>query len=135
MLTPGDLARWRRRFTEDPDAALPVATDEDQTALVDRVMTTVDRLEAAAAPRHGVGDRVVVRRWHDPVHHHRCPRYVRGVTGVVETVCGDEPVPGAEHERAPTYTVAFASHDLWGDDAEAATVHVDLCERYLEPSP
>ena len=36
-------------------------------------------------------------------------------------------------EWAPTYTVAFASGDLWGDGAEAAvTVAVDLCEHYLE---
>ena len=49
-------------------------------------------------------------------------------------MCGDEPVPGAEHELAPTYTVAFASGDLWGTGAEAATVHVDLCEHYLEPA-
>ena len=132
LLTAADLDRWRTRFTDDPDAVPPVVLDPELRGRVEHAMTTADRLPPALAPRHVVGDRVVVKRWHDPEHHHRCPRYVRGVTGVVETVCGDEPVPGAEAERAPTYTVAFASADLWGATAEPATVHVDLCEHYLD---
>ena len=135
LVAAGDLARWRQRFVDDPDAAPPVVLDAGRRARTERVMTTARRLPPAAAPRHAVGARVVVKRWHDPEHHHRCPRYVRGVSGVVDAVCGDEPVPGAEHERAPTYTVAFASHDLWGAGAEPATVHVDLCEHYLDVAP
>jgi nitrile hydratase len=135
LVAADDLARWRQRFVDDPDARPPVVLDEAMRARTERGMTTANRLPPAAAPRHAVGAHVVVKRWHDAEHHHRCPRYVRGATGVVEAVCGDEPVPGAEHERAPTYTVAFASRELWGDGAEPATVHVDLCEHYLEATP
>lgn len=132
FVSTGDLARWRRRFADDPDAQPPVVSDADGRARVDRVMTTVDRLRPAASPVFRAGDRVVVRRWHDPEHHHRCPRYVRGVVGVVETAWGEEPVPGVEDAWAPTYTVSFASTDVWGADAEPFTVAVDLCEHYLE---
>jgi nitrile hydratase len=133
VLTEDDLARWQQRLADDPDARPPATPDDTARAIVERVMTSVDRLPPAAAPRFAAGASVVVRRWHDAEHHHRCPRYVRGVAGVVETVCGDEVVPGGDGERAPMYTVAFASTDLWGDGGEAPfTVHVDLCEHYLE---
>jgi nitrile hydratase len=136
ILTEDDLVRWRQRIADDPDARPSTVADPAAKAFVEQVMTTIVRLPPAAAPRFAVGDRVVVRRWHDAEHHHRCPRYVRGVAGVVETVCGDEDVPGSDDERAPMYTVAFASPDLWGDGGEAAfTVHVDLCEHYLEAAP
>ena len=131
-----DLARWRHRFENDPDAVPPTVVDADARAIVERVMTGVDRLPAAAAPRFAAGDRVAVKRWYDAEHHHRCPRYVRGVGGAVEAVCGDEIVPGTNDERAPSYTVAFASRDLWGEGREAPfTVLVDLCEHYLEAAP
>jgi len=135
VLDDAALERWRRHFEDDPDATPPVVVDPELRARVEHGMVTPRRLVPAAAPRHAVGDRVVVKRWHDPEQHHRCPRYVRGVAGVVEAVCGDEAVPGAEDQRAPTYTVAFASVDLWGADAEAAKVHVDLCEHYLGAAP
>ena len=79
---------------------------------------------------------MVVRRWRDPDTHHRCPRYVRGATGRIESICGDDPVPGHEAEQiAPLYTVAFASTELWATSEERAfTVLVDLSEVYLEPA-
>jgi len=84
-----------------------------------------------------VGDAVVVRRFRDEAHHHRCPRYARGVAGVVERVLGASPVPdgpnlgGTEVE----YTVGFASADLWGATAEPPfSVFLDLFEHYLEPA-
>ena len=132
LLSTDDLARWRGRFTDDPGAAPPVVHDADVRARVERAMTTPVRLRPAAAPAFRAGDRVVVRRWHDAEHHHRCPRYVRGVAGIVETAWGEEPVPGDEDAWAPTYTVTFVSTDLWGAGAEPFTVAVDLCEHYLE---
>ena len=136
VVTVDDLARWRDAFAADPDAVPPTMRDADGRAFVDRVMTSVDRLPRAADPQFRVGDGVVVKRWYDAEHHHRCPRYVRGVRGVVETVCGDEVVPGGDGERAPTYTVAFTSTDLWGAGGEPEfSVHVDLCEQYLEAAP
>ena len=102
-----------RRWSPTPTAA----------SFVESVMTSADRLRPATNPRFAVGDAVVVRRWRDAANHHRCPRYVRGVTGRVESICGDEPVPGHEStDIAPLYTVAFASTDLWGA-GRGTTVH------------
>jgi nitrile hydratase subunit beta len=76
-----------------------------------------------------VGDRVTVRRM-APAAHHRCPRYVRGVTGVVERAGTGWPHAGSSEPEA-VYTVRFAMEDLWGDDAEPGHLHLDLWERYL----
>jgi nitrile hydratase len=81
------------------------------------------------AAAFGVGDRVTVRRM-APVGHHRCPRYVRGATGTVDRVNGGWPHPDADTPEA-VYTVRFAMHDLWGDDAEPGALFIDLWERYL----
>ena len=136
VLSQDDLDRWRQRFADDPTAEPPVVHDEERRARIERGMTTPQRLRPASAPAFAAGDRVVVKRWHDPEHHHRCPRYVRGVAGVVETAWGEEPVPGNEDDWAPTYTVSFASGDLWSTSPEAPfTVAVDLCEHYLEQAP
>ena len=134
LVSAGDLDRWRSTFADDSDAVPPVVADADAASFVEQVMTTADRLRPAASPRFAVGDTVVVRRWRDAANHHRCPRYVRGVTGRVESICGDEPVPGREStDIAPLYTVAFASTDLWGAGEEPPfTVLVDLSEPYLE---
>ena len=89
-------------------------------------------------PRFGPGDRVRVRDWHPPGHT-RCPRYVRGQTGVVVRVDGIHSVPdieahgpGRRHE--PTYSVKFDAADLWGDGQRRVAVHVDLWDSYLERS-
>lgn len=133
VVSAEDLERWRRHFEADPDAVPPAVVDAEVRAKIDRMMTTTTRMRPMGAPEFEVGARVVVKRWHDPEHHHRCPRYARGVAGTVERVCGEERVPGAEDHWAPTYTVAFASTDLWGAGGEQPfTVTVDLCEHYLE---
>lgn len=79
--------------------------------------------------RFAVGDRVTVRRM-APAGHHRCPRYVRGVTGTVTHIAGSWPHPGDDLPEA-ICTVRFAMRDLWGDDAETGALHIDLWERYL----
>jgi nitrile hydratase beta subunit len=89
-------------------------------------------------PRFAVGDRVVVREWHSPGHT-RCPRYIRGKTGVVVRVDGTHSVPDVEaHGTArrcePTYSVRFDAADLWRDGQQGAAVHVDLWDSYLERS-
>jgi nitrile hydratase beta subunit len=81
------------------------------------------------AAAFGVGDRVTVRRM-APVGHHRCPRYVRGVTGTIEAVNGGWPHPDADAPEA-VYRVRFDMRDLWGDDAESGALYIDLWERYL----
>ena len=81
VVTADDLQRWYDVFAADPAATPSVVIDDDKRRLVDQVMTSVDRLRPVTAPRFAVGDSVVVRRWRDTEHHHRCPRYVRGVAG------------------------------------------------------
>ena len=81
------------------------------------------------AAAFAVGDRVTVRRM-APVGHHRCPRYVRGVTGTVERINGGWPHPDADTPEA-VYQVRFDMRDLWGNDAEPGALYVDLWERYL----
>ncbi len=90
------------------------------------------------APRFAVGDRVRVRDWHPPGHT-RCPRYVRGKTGVVVRADGTYSLPDIEAHSAsrriePTYSVRFEAADLWGDDQRGAAIHVDLWDSYLEPT-
>jgi nitrile hydratase subunit beta len=90
--------------------------------------------------RFAVGDRVRVREWH-PLGHTRAPRYVQGKRGEVVRVDGASNVPdieahGGGYVLDPTYSVRFASRELWGEGgAEGECVHVDLWERYLEEEP
>jgi nitrile hydratase len=65
------------------------------------------------------------------------PAYVRGRTGVVEArrpaaVLPDSTAHFTGEDAQHVYTVRFESTDLWGPDAEASTVRVDLFESYLE---
>ena len=106
------------------------ATDPDAVALVATFLNSPQPTSGApAAGAFAVGDRVTVRRM-APDRHHRCPRYVRGVTGTVARVEGAWPHPG-DREPEAVYSVRFANADLWGDDAEPGSVTVDLWERYL----
>jgi nitrile hydratase beta subunit len=90
------------------------------------------------SPRFAVGDVVRVRDVQF-AGHTRCPRYVRGRTGVVTRLEPLAPVPEVEAHRRErvlelTYCVRFEPGKLWGEAAEANTaVHVDLYEHYLEP--
>jgi nitrile hydratase beta subunit len=87
-------------------------------------------------PRFSAGERVRVREWHPPGHT-RCPRYVRGKTGVVVRVDGIYSVPdveahGSARRHEPTYSVRFDAADLWRDGQRGVAVHVDLWDSYLE---
>ena len=132
-LSTDDLVRWRARFESDPAAVPPVREDPALLAVVARLRPV--RFDPATGARHSVGDRVRVLRMHPP-EHHRCPRYLRGATGVVERVIGNDMVPGPRSdERETVYTVEFDAVDLFGDGEPADgrhTVLVDLFERYLE---
>ena len=94
-------------------------------------------LPTAAAPRFRPGQRVRVRRMR-PEGHTRCPRYVRGASGVVERVHFADRLPdlavyGERPAPEPVYAVRFRSEDLWGQGGEPPwTVSVDLWESYLE---
>jgi nitrile hydratase len=81
----------------------------------------------------GPGDRVRVRAA-VPASHTRCPRYVRGMPGIIEAIQGrftlpDENVAGRQVSQ-PVYSVAFQARDLWGEGEHV--VSLDLWESYLE---
>lgn len=90
-------------------------------------------------PAYEEGDTVVVKNMH-PEGHTRCPRYVRGAEGRVETVHGTFVLPDANAMREgeqpePLYNVEFDAEELWGEDAEAnESLRIDLFESYLEPT-
>lgn len=134
------LVRAGTLTTEDIDARVAYPIDGGPTsdparaaALVRALTSRRDDPAAAVDARFVTGQRVTVRRM-APAHHHRCPRYVRGVIGTIATMHGGWPLPQTLGEGPPEalYTVAFAMRDLWGDDAERGTLFIDLWESYLE---
>lgn len=138
----GALERWRTAFSDDPDLSPPRSGPDDSVEGLVGYLTTTSPMGPATSARLGVGDQVRVRRMR-PEGHHRCPRYVRGVLGVVERVAGEEHVPAPAPGEAPgpletVYTVRFDSTDLWGDQADAGQppfeLMIDLWDRYLEPA-
>jgi nitrile hydratase len=120
--------------------AMPVHADP---AMAERGLTALRSVHpmgaAPAQTEFAPGQRVRVKRMHPPGHT-RCPRYVRGVAGLIESLRGldrlpDRAVYGERVEPEPVYSVAFGSRDLWGasDEPEWA-VRLDLFESYLEPA-
>ena len=83
-----------------------------------------------------VGDRIRARDLHR-AGHHRMPAYVRGRCGVVTALRPAAVLPDATahftgEEPQHVYTVTFTSTELWGPDAEASTLNIDLFESYME---
>ena len=132
------LETWQRRFASDPRAGVPRADPPDRVRAGDRFLGPTPQLAPAESAAFAAGDRVRVRRLR-PEAHHRCPRYLRGVAGVVESVAGADHLPGTRRRDAqstPVYTVAFDSPDIWGATHEPAfQLMIDLWEPYLEPAP
>jgi nitrile hydratase len=131
-IAPGEVEAWMERLR----AGEPVPSRDD-AALVARTLEALDggeRLPVPAAPAFAVGDRVRARRMH-PAGHTRLPRYLRGVTGVVDAVGVEDHLPDTpgEHPVEPVYTVRFASGDVFGDDGEPPfAIVADLWQSYLE---
>ena len=132
-IAAGEVDAWveRLRSGEDP----PKRIDPEQTRRALARITEAEPLGAATASRFSVGDRVRVKRMR-PVGHTRCPRYVRGTTGVVERIHGVDAFPDIgpyQGPDEPVYAVAFRSQDLFGASDEGSwTVLLDLYESYLE---
>jgi nitrile hydratase beta subunit len=132
-IAPGEVEAAMARLGDD----LPQRRDPAFAAGCLEELRSGDPLPPAAAPRFGPGERVRVRRMR-PEGHTRCPRYVRGATGVVARVHGDDRLPDAvaRGDEAPpeaVYAVQFSSGDLFGAGREPAfQVFVDLSESYLE---
>jgi len=133
VLTPADVDRKVEQLLTG--APVPERWDP---AMVEAVLADM-RPRPPARPERGhrfaAGQPVRVRRISTAVHN-RCPRYVRGVSGVVQRLLAPDWLPEnedlGERRRAPCYTVAFAAADLWPDDGADHTVLVDLWETYLE---
>jgi nitrile hydratase len=92
-------------------------------------------MSPARRPRFSVGESVRVRRIYEPDLHHRIPRYVRGVVGTIEAICGEAHLAAhGSNEMEPFFTVRFSSLDVWGERSDEApfVIHVDLWQSYLE---
>jgi nitrile hydratase beta subunit len=133
-IEPGDVDRWVQRLA----AGEAVPRSSKPAGLAERALEAVaetETLQPAGVARYAVGDRVRVRRMR-PAGHTRCPRYVRGVAGIVEAIRGNDALPDIGPYKGPVqpvYAVAFASSDLFGPSDEGRwTVSVDLFEDYLE---
>ena len=129
-----DVERWVERLRGGED--LPRRDDPVTTQKAVEATEEASPLPPAAATRFVPGDAVRVRRMR-PAGHTRCPRYVRGATGVVAAVRGLDAFPDIgpyEGPEQPVYAVAFVSEDLFGPSDEGRwTVLLDLFESYLEP--
>ena len=133
-LEPGALAGWRARIEEGEQP--PRVERPDLVAKQQRGMLVPQPMAPAVDPRFAVGDRVVPRRVYDPDNHHRIPRYVRGVPGMIEAVCGNDRLAGYRGYDIiePVYTVRFESVDVWGERADEPpfAIHVDMWQSYLD---
>jgi nitrile hydratase len=137
-IVPGEVDGMMERLEVD----VPAAVYQDAT-MAERVLADLKAVYPMEPPppavRFATGQRVRVRRMH-PAGHTRCPRYVRGASGVVEGVRGADRLPdravyGEDVVPEPVYSVAFRSQDLWGSGEEPPwTVLLDMWDSYLEPA-
>jgi nitrile hydratase len=132
-LAPGEVDRWVRGLSEGdtpPRRLDPGAAERAVAATAD-----APSLRRAGETRFAVGDAVRVRRRRH-AGHTRCPRYVRGATGVVDAVRGLDAFPDIgpyDGPEEPVYAVAFDSNDVFGPSDEGSwTIVLDLFESYLE---
>ena len=134
-ITEAEVDAWVGRL--ENGARVPRRDDPAASERVVAATTEVDPLGPAADARFAPGARVRVRRMR-PQGHTRCPRYVRGATGVVDAVRGVDAFPDVgpyAGPEEPVYAVAFASDDLFGPSTEGRwTVILDLFESYLVPA-
>jgi nitrile hydratase len=117
---------------------VPTRSDPENVAAALRRLTPHDEPPFdAPPPRFAPGDRVTVSRRAVPGHS-RCPAYLRGAPGVIESVHAPRPIldvyetEGGRMVPEAWYTVGFESSDLWDDPGPAHRVYVDLWETHLE---
>jgi nitrile hydratase beta subunit len=134
LVLPDELAAGRALHAPAPVARVLHAADVP--AALAKGSPTERPVDAPA--RFSVGDRVRTRRARAD-HHTRLPGYAHGKQGVIESLQGvhvfaDTHAQGLGEQAQWLYRVAFSGHELWGDDADAATsVALDAWEGYLEP--
>ncbi len=86
------------------------------------------------------GDPVTVESRY-PTGHCRTPYYIRGMTGVIERICGQFPNPedlayGRDGlPRRALYRVRFNQTEIWPDYAGARddSVDIEILEHWLRP--
>jgi nitrile hydratase len=135
-IQPGEVERMMRRLAAGE--AAPRRSDPGQARrAIDRLDRSAPMPAPGGQPRFAQGDWVRVRRMR-PARHTRCPRYVRGVAGVVTRVHGVDRLPelsayGEDGPPEPVYAVRFSSEIVFGKDGRPPwTIVVDLWESYLE---
>ncbi len=132
---PDDVDAWVARL--DAGETAPRRDDPEAAARSVAATSGTRPLRPATGARFEPGDTVRVRRMR-PEGHTRCPRYVRGASGIVEAVRGLDAFPDIGPYAGPdepVYAVAFASDDLFGPSPEGTwTVVLDLFDSYLEPA-
>ena len=133
ILAPGAVEARARRLqgkdVEEPPAPEPHKPTMESGGAGN--LRTVDR-----PPAFSVGDEVVARA-EEPAPHTRLPSYVRGRRGTVTALLPAQVFPDTAAEFVGenpqhVYEVRFDSRELWGPDAEPASLSVDLFESYLE---
>jgi nitrile hydratase beta subunit len=133
VVTQDELDGHAQRVTAGKPAERRESAEQVAAVLAD--LAAPVGFAEADSPAFAPGDRVHVRRMR-PQGHTRCPRYVRGATGTVETVRGADRLPDIGPYRGPmtpVYAVAFRSDDLFGPSDEGTwAVVLDLFEAYLE---
>jgi nitrile hydratase len=137
-IAPGEIEAMMDRLAQGE--AIPVHRGPEMAERALAELRTPEPMDPPPADaRFAPGQRVRVKRMH-PVGHTRCPRYVRGVSGVVERVHGADRLPdratyGEKVQPEPVYSVTFESSELWGPSDEPPwKVSLDLWESYLEPA-
>ena len=132
-IAPGEVDAWVERLRTGDEA--PTRADPEQAARALEAIAEAEPLGEARVTQYAVGAQVRVKRMR-PAGHTRCPRYVRGATGVVEGVRGVDTFPDIgpyEGPVEPVYSVAFRSEELFGPSDEGVwTIRLDLFETYLE---
>ena len=133
VVAPGAVeARARQLAGEDvPD---PAAVEENKPSYERGGAGSLREIDAA--PAFEVGQAVRARSTRVSGHT-RLPGYVRGHQGTVVALRPTAVLPDATahftgEDAQHVYTVEFDSTELWGPDAEASTLRIDLFEIYLE---
>lgn len=133
VIPPGAVeARARQLRGEDAPTPAPVTVNKP---IYERggggSLRTLD-----TEPAFAVGQRVTTPSI-GKSGHTRLPGYARGRRGVVvahrpPAVLPDATAHFTGEDPQHVYTVEYQSTELWGPDAEKATVRIDLFESYLE---
>ncbi|MGI5133575.1 SH3-like domain-containing protein [Streptomyces sp. CA-106110] len=133
ILAPGAVEARARNLrgehVQEPPVPEPARPDYAPTA--EGPLRTLD-----VPPAFAVGERVRAKNVSVPGHT-RLPGYVRGHIGVVDLIQPAHVLPDTNahflgENPQHVYSVRFDSRELWGADAEAFAVTLEMYESYLE---